>query len=86
MDNLTMKKGQILCSHYHKGKAIITRVGKTNVEMTWFIHSDGSLADSKGSFSIKEIQKEEDKGGLTISNLDDPNLAFLIRRCKACES
>jgi len=79
-----MKKGQIFSANSHKGRAIITKANDEEVEIKWFIGSNGTPmpyeSQIKRAHPIKVLQKEIDSGNLILNNPDNPNWLFLIRK------
>jgi len=79
-----MKKDQVINAMHHKGRAIITDINKVKVTIKWILGADGEpMPDGvpiTRTHSIRELQKEIDEGNLIVSNPDNPNLLFLMRK------
>ena len=77
-----MEEGQIIITS-PGARGLIIRVTDEHVSIRWITHEDGQPNDSGGEavgYPTKDIYHSLASGFLTLSDSDDPNMIFLMRK------
>jgi len=78
-----MKTGNLITTG-GGARGLINRITDTRVQIKWFTNDSGEPIDEPlASYSVEDVEHSLKSGFLTLSDANDPNLLFLMRKHNA---